>query len=456
MILNAVLDRFVQASPVTVMLRASLEYALSHHDIDQLFDQHAQTQYTRELLFSSVVDVLSLVVCRIRPSVHKAYQAHQEQLGVSAKALYDKLAHTEPQVCSALVRHVAGKLRPVLHEFQAALPSPIPGYPVRILDGNHLAKTDRRLKPLRALRPGPLPGQALVVLDPQLSLVTEVLGCEDAHAQERSLLDQVLPLVEAGQVWMADRNFCTTGFLFGLHQRQAFFLIRQHRQTLHWQLVGQQTFCGQTDTGRVYEQKVLLSDEEGNTLVARRITVQLHSPTRDGDRELHLLTNLPTQVSALTIAAAYRQRWRIETAFAEMEKFLQAEITTLAHPKAALLAFSVGLLAYNIFAVIQGALRHVHGTDKVTQEVSAYALTEETQMTYRGMMVALGEEVFADFANLTAVDMAQALKEWASHVRLEAFPKFPRGPKKPVVKKPSKRPHVSTARVLKESRKVEK
>ena len=42
----------------------------------------------------------------------------------------------------------------------------MPGYPIRILDGNHLAGTEHRIKELRALRAGALPGQALVVLDP--------------------------------------------------------------------------------------------------------------------------------------------------------------------------------------------------------------------------------------------------------------------------------------------------
>ena len=59
----------------------------------------------------------------------------------------------------------------------------LPGYRVRILDGNHLAGTEHRIKELRTLGAGALPGHALVLLDPRLMLVTDVVLCEDGHAQ---------------------------------------------------------------------------------------------------------------------------------------------------------------------------------------------------------------------------------------------------------------------------------
>ena len=99
----------------------------------------------------------------------------------------------------------------------------LPGYHVKILDGNHLAGTEHRLKELRTIRAGALPGHALVVLDPGLMLATDVILCEDGHAQERSLLDQVLEIVRARDLWIEDRNFCKTNFLFGITGRDAFF-----------------------------------------------------------------------------------------------------------------------------------------------------------------------------------------------------------------------------------------
>jgi IS4 transposase len=451
MFLNTLFERFANGSPVTVMLRGSLEYALQPELLDQLFVDTAQRQYTHKLLFSTLVDLTSLVVCRIHPSHHAAYQADPAKVGTSLRALYDKLDHTEANVSAALVHHVGQRLLPVLQQLDAGLPPRLKGYRVRILDGNHLAATEHRLKPLRGLRAGALPGHALVVYDPQWLLITDVLPCEDGHAQERALLGDVLPLVQPRDVWVADRNFCTTDFLFGIAVRHGFFVIRQHAQNLHWRLVGKRRYVGRSDTGKVYEQMVELSDEQGHTLTVRRVTVQLDQPTRDGDTELHILTNLPSEdADALVIAALYRGRWTIETAFGELSATLSNEIDTLAYPKAALFCFCVGLVAYNVLSVVKGALRAAHGTPKVVEEVSAYYLANEIARTYTGMMIAIPEVHWQVFAKLTAAELAEVLKDLAQRVRLERLRKYPRGPKKKIPKKPrdDKQPQVSTARLL--------
>jgi len=52
--------------------------------------------------------------------------------------------------------------------------------------------------------------------------VIDVIPCEDGHAQERSLFNQILAQVQPQQVWIADRNFCTAGFLHTIAQLGAF------------------------------------------------------------------------------------------------------------------------------------------------------------------------------------------------------------------------------------------
>ena len=451
MLLGDIFERFANGSPLTVMLRGTLEYALRPELLDQLFVATARRQYTHKLLFSTLVDLTSLVVCRVHRSHHAAYQADPAQVGASLRALYDKLDHTEPALSAVLVHHIGERLIPVLQQLDAALPPRLPGYRVRILDGNHLAATQHRLKELRGLRSGPLPGQALVVYDPQWALVTDVIPCEDGHAQERALLGEVLPLVQPKDAWVADRNFCTTDFLFGVAARQSFFVIRQHAQTLHWRLRGKRRYCGRSETGEVYEQAVELRDERGNRLAARRVAVELDQPTRDGDTELHILTNIPPAgAGALRIAELYRGRWTIEAAFGELATVLSNEIDTLAYPKAALFCFCVGLAAYDVLGVIKGALRAAHGEAKVTEEVSAYYMANEMARTYAGMMIAIPEDSWQVFAGMTAGELGRVLQDLAGRVRLETLRKHPRGPKKPVAKKPrdKRQPHVSTAQLL--------
>jgi IS4 transposase len=451
MILGDVFERFVQDSPLSVMAQGVMEHALSPTVVDQLFEDVAEQQYTRKLLFSSIVDLMSLVVCRIQPAIHAAYQGQAETIEASLRAVYDKLDRTEPALSAALVHSTAERLGPVIDAMNGARSPLLPGYRVKILDGNHLAGTEHRLKELRAIRAGALPGQALVVLDPRLMLVTDVVLCDDGHAQERSLLDQVLELVRAQDLWIDDRNFGTTNFLFGIAGRGAFFVVRQHAATLHWEFAGKRRACGRSDTGKVFEQKIRATNDAGEILILRRITVVLDKPTRDGEIEIHLLTNVPAKdARAKVIADLYRQRWTIETAFAELEATLHGEVNTLGYPKAALFAFCVALVSYNVLSTLKAALRSVHGEGVVAEEVSGYFVADEIQMTHRGMMIAIPEDEWVVFHDLTPLEVAGVLVQLAAVVRLPKYKKHPRGPKKPKPKKQSgaKIKHVATAKIL--------
>ena len=150
---------FVQGAPFCVMARATLESLFCAERLNELFRTTSQQQYTRELLFSTTIDLLATVVCRIHRSVHAAYQDNEEAVGVSVRSLYDKLAATETGLSEALVRHAAERLRPILPLLQATLPPYVKGYQTKILDGNHLAATEHRIaeRPSPA-EPGAVPG----------------------------------------------------------------------------------------------------------------------------------------------------------------------------------------------------------------------------------------------------------------------------------------------------------
>lgn len=93
------------------MMQAGMERIFAPEKLDKLFEEKAQQQYTRELLFSTVVGVMGLVVCGIRPSVSAAHKAMEKQIGVSRVALYSKLNGIETRVSQALVRYSASQRR---------------------------------------------------------------------------------------------------------------------------------------------------------------------------------------------------------------------------------------------------------------------------------------------------------------------------------------------------------
>ncbi|WP_438038996.1 transposase [Sorangium sp. So ce128] len=205
---------------------------------------------------------------------------------------------------------------------------------MRILDGNHLAATERRLQVLRQSKAGPLPGHALVVLDPALMLATDMIPCEDGHAQERSLSPEILDLAAANDLWIADRNFCTSTLLSGITKRKAFYIIRQHA-SMTIVSAGTLRKRGRTDTGEVYEQGVTIKNSDNEVTKTRRIIIRLDKPTRDGDIEMAILTNLPpTAASAVVVTELYRKRWTLETMFQSLTAMLQGEVATLGYPRA--------------------------------------------------------------------------------------------------------------------------
>ena len=196
MLLEYAFERFAKKTPVSVMVRATLENVLSAERLDAIFDEYAEEQYAGELMFSTVADIMGMVVCQIHPSVNAAYLDRKEEIGVTVKALYDKLKGLETPVSRALVRNTAARMQAIIEQTGGIAEAPLTGYRTKIVDGNHLRRTDRRIGALRELNAAPLPGQALVIFDPQYRLVLDVLPCEDGHAQERSLLPDLLERLE--------------------------------------------------------------------------------------------------------------------------------------------------------------------------------------------------------------------------------------------------------------------
>src|SRR3954468_7305820 len=446
------------------MYRALLERALDPHQLDQLFHDTARTQRTRELLFSAMVKLMFAVVSKVHPSVRSAYLDSLDEVMTSLTAVYAKLQGIEPEVCRGFVLYAHDRLEPILSRLDGGtLPQPLPGYRARILDGNHLASTEHRPAPTRTTRAAPLPGQALVVLDPETMLVRDVVPCEDAHTQERALIDAVLERVAEGDFWIADRNFCCSRFVFGMMTRRGRFLVRQHQATLRWEPSSEWTEAGRIDTGVVSEQTIRVTDiderdgvvrderGEAQTVTLRRIRLVLDQPTEDGETELFLLSDVPAaEAEWRLLATIYRRRWTVENVFQTLTEALRCEIDTLAYPKAALFGFCTALVAYNAVAAVRAALRAAHGAEQVEGKVSTYHMAGEVARTYEGMMIALPPQEWAIFRTADAVAFAEFLQAAAELAWLAKYPLSRRGPKKPRPKQASGKTnhHESTARLL--------
>ena len=458
--LDAVLARFVERCPVAVLAQLTLDRALRAEWVDALFEAHAEQQYTHELLFSTVVDLMALVAVGLRPSLHAAAREALSAgtLGVSLQALYEKVNHSEPAVLRALVRESAQRLGPVMTHLRAAGPPPpwLAGSRIRVLDGNHLPASEKRVKPLRGHRGAALPGQALVLYAPEADLVVDLVAGEDAHAQEPTYVPPLVAAAAPGELWIADRNFATRAILAALDARGAAVLVREHRRRLTPTALGDRWYVGRGATGLVYEQLVGCpgATPTAPPLRLRRIEVELDAPLESGETVLRLLTTLPAAVDAAAVAALYRRRWTVEGLFQRLEGVLHSEVHSLGHPRAALLAFSVAVVAYNVLAVVQAAVETEAAAAAEPVPISMYYVAHTVREHYRGLLIAVAASVWADYDAQPPAALAASLRDIAAHVRFEAYRKHPRGASGPRQPKgfvaPADLQHISTARVLAE------
>ena len=175
MLLGHVFERFVEKTPFAVMARSLLERTLTPEKLDALFEEMADRQYTRELTFSSVVDLMGQVVTSSYSSVRAAFLDKSFDISVSLTSLYNKLQGIEAAVAAELVAHTARQFQPLIQEIGGTLPEPIPGYRMQVLDGNCIAATEHRLPETRNESAAPLPGKSLCVFQPAYTVASREL-----------------------------------------------------------------------------------------------------------------------------------------------------------------------------------------------------------------------------------------------------------------------------------------
>ena len=102
MLLGKAFAAFVEKTPISVMVSATLERVFQPSVVDAIFQDQAVSGYTKQLLFSQCVQILSAVVFREYPSVGAYYQDHRGEIRVTRQAVYTKRKRIEPLLWAAL------------------------------------------------------------------------------------------------------------------------------------------------------------------------------------------------------------------------------------------------------------------------------------------------------------------------------------------------------------------
>jgi hypothetical protein len=416
--------------------------------VDEVFESCRARQYDGSVKFSVIALSMAEIALGTIENRNHAYSVFKDQLGVSKRAYYGKVNRTEPGVSEGVVTYSADRALELMSALRSKPRVVLPGYRCLLIDGNHLQKTEHRLAVTRGLWAAALPGTIVARYDLQTELFDRSYLLEDAHAQECSVLDRVLADLNPGDVAIADRHFCIVDFMIKVRRRRSYFLIRQHGR-LKGKLLGKRRAAGRTKSGRVYTQQMTVT-VDGKTLNLRRVTLRLDTPTRDGDTELHILTNLPaSKVNARQVAEVYHERWEIENAFYLLTTTLVCELETNCHPRCALFQFCMAQVAYNCRRVLFASLAAEFGTAAVEQ-VSEFYIARDIVLAMDGLLVAVNQGEWKALVPQGPKPLAQYLRRVSRHVKMDRYRKSVRGPKKPPT--PRKRckmgTHVSTAKLL--------
>ena len=449
--IEELIERFSEQAPAALMFRSLFARVFSDEKLDQVFSEHRQDQVDGELLFSSLLRLLAPVVSGSKPSVHAAYQ--ESDLEVSCQSVYNKLKGVEVEVSAALLRIPTEELGRIQEKSGICREDVIPGYRTYVIDGKKFNGTEHRLKETRRTKSAPLPGMAIALLDTRTEMFVDI-ECElDAYRCERKIVEPMMERLEEGSLYLADRNFCDGPLISGFLRSKAFFILRHHGRSPSWrEIEGEQRQPKGKDSrdGEVYEQTIEVQLPDGSWRRTRRITIKLKGKTRNGNKELHLLTNLPKSVSAAKIADAYAKRWTIETCLGYLSQALNAEINTLCYPAAAELCFCLALTLFNMMSTLKSLLVTHGTTDDDSIELSYYYLAHEIAECQAGLRIMIDPEYWQEYAELSLAQYVKFLKKVAGRANLRRYRKHTRGPKRPPPKRASgkRRAHVSTQRIL--------
>ncbi|MFM7073974.1 MAG: transposase [Planctomycetota bacterium] len=430
MLLDPIFEKFAQSKAFTVMTVGAFERLLAPERLEQFIYDNADASDEGELLFSQLVDVAAMVVVLPDASLRSSVRCLSEVLTASDEADYYWLPGVESDVCRALVQDSFEQAQSTLQKLGVSRKLSLGKYNVKVIDGNAIKKTERRAKELGTYWDLPVQGRTIVVWDETMGLVSDVVGGECDHAQEQSLLPQVLKTVEHGQLWIGDQNFCALQFLFAVVSKGAFFAIRQHG-TLKPKVLKPPVEADRTANGESVFEELVELELEGQPITVRRLTVTISQPMRNSDKEIQILTNVDDiDATAVQVAELYLNRWTSDAVFHEMTILAKSKLETFVDPKAALFVFSAAALIDDVLAILKGAIEAVHGSETASQ-ISGHALGTELRRAHRGTRVAIDEPQWRVFREMPIAEFVGVLRKLAANIPLKSYQKTKRGPKKP-------------------------
>ena len=179
--------------------------------------------------------------------------------------------------------------------------------------------------------------------------IPSFIHISDGKLHDVNILDQIA--FEAGSFYIMDRGYIDFGRLHGLHQAQAFFVIRA-KSNLQFQRVYSHPI--DKDTGLRCDQTIRLTGtrSRGDYPTPLR-RVKFYDAMHD--QRLVFLTN-HFDLPALTIAALYRSRWQVELFFKWIKQHLRIKAFFGTSENAVKTQVWIAIAVYVLVAIVKKRL----------------------------------------------------------------------------------------------------
>ncbi|AFJ89170.1 MULTISPECIES: type II toxin-antitoxin system Phd/YefM family antitoxin [Burkholderia] len=419
---RAVVERFVEQSPMAIMTRLMLQCAL-HDDWPDTRDDaggEPDDEPIREALFARAVDAIAAIAARARMRSDAGGSASTG--GAAVAALHDAMSRLRAGWGRALVKDSAELLQPI-----AAVRADERGFEgmrLRVLEDADDGWTPApdagdggRPRDAAARERAPDTGaRVLPVYDPDLGLIVDLLPVERGRQNARAFVAALLETVRPGELWIVDGGFDADAILSGWPRRGGALILREHGRASGCRPLGAWREAGACGDGLVYEQPVAMAGGDDAAGALRRI--EWRRARADGELAgtTTLLTDLsPARFDAVQIVQLSRRRWR-DALPLPLAPVREGAPFGDAPARASLLACGIAALAYNAFSMMTQVIGAALDLDARNAERLPAHIADGVTAVYAGMMVALPPDWWRRYDQLPATTLGQLVRLLAVHV----------------------------------------
>ncbi|KVT16631.1 prevent-host-death protein [Burkholderia sp. MSMB1078WGS] len=418
--MRAVVERFVEQSPMAIMARLVLQCALHDDWVDAAAGagDEPDGESIREALFAVAVDAIAAIAAWRR--MPDAAGAVAPGFGAAVTALHDCMSRWRSGWGRALARDSVDLLLPVASVRGVDGACAVDGMRLRVLDGAGEACAPRADgcdcgracdDPARDAAAGG--ARVLPVYDPELGMIVDLLPCERGRSHERAFVGALLEAVRPGELWIVDGRFDTDAILSGWPRRGGAFVLREYGRSAACRPLGDWQDAGVFGTGRVRERSVGMAGEGGASDTFRQI--EWERAEAPGESVM-LLTDLSAErFDAPQIVALSRRRWRDALPLA-LEPVTGGTPFGAVPARAALLASGIAAFAYNAFSVMTRVVGGALDLDARDVARLPSLIADGVTATYAGMMIALPPDWWQRYDRLPATTLGQIVRMLAVHV----------------------------------------